>query len=103
MTNEVPPYGRLIAAGLALASLVGLILNHWLAESQLVARLMILCFGPLGLFVGLGGIVEPKIVWSVGKYGAHLPLKYKLIGGTLAAAGVAVTLVLVFFVYPLGQ
>lgn len=103
MSDEIPPYGRLIAAGLALASLIGLLLNHFMAESQTVARLMILCLAPLGVFVGLGGIVEPRIVWSIGKYGAHLPLKYKLIGGALAAAGVIATLFLVFFVYPLGQ
>ena len=103
MTNDIPPHGRLIAAGMAAASASGLLLNHFLADSQQVVRLMILCFGPLGLFVGLGGIVEPRIIWSVGKYGAHLPLKYKLIGGGLAAAGVVVTLLLVFFVYPLGR
>lgn len=103
MEQDLPPYGRLIAAGLALASAVGLVVNHFMAGSQQAVSLMILCLAPLGLFLGVGGIVEPKIVWSLGKYGKQLPMKYKLIGGALAAAGVVVTLLLVFFVYPLGR
>lgn len=66
MELDIPPYGRLIAAGLVLASAAGLVLNHFLADAQTVARLMILGYAPLGLFVGLGGIVEPRIVWSIG-------------------------------------
>lgn len=101
--EDFPPNGRLIAAGMAAASAVGLIVNHWMAESQSTVRLMILCLGPMALFLGLGGIMEPKILWSVGKYGQSLPVKYKIIGGVLAGLGVLVTLALVFVVYPLGR
>ncbi|MBC7853581.1 MAG: hypothetical protein IAF94_09105 [Pirellulaceae bacterium] len=101
--EDVPPNVRIIAAGLAAASAIGLLLNHWMAESQNTVRLMILCLGPMMLFLGIGGIVEPRIFWSLGKYGQHLPIKYKFMGGALGAAGVVVTIVLVFFVYPLGR
>ena len=57
---------------------------------------------PNCFFLGIGGMIEPKIVWSVGKYGKHLPVIYKLIGGALGALGVAVTLLLLLFVYRLG-
>jgi hypothetical protein len=100
---SLPPYGRLIAAGLSVASAMGLLLNHFAVERNSVASLLILCLAPLGLFVGLGGIVEPRVVWSIGKYGKHLPAKYKVIGVALAAAGVVVTLLLVFLIYPLGR
>ena len=98
-TPTVPPNGRLIAAGLAIASAVGLALNHLMAGSQSVVQLIILCIGPIGLFLGLGGIIEPKILWSVGKHGRQLPVVYKLIGGVLGALGVVVTIVLMLFVY----
>jgi hypothetical protein len=84
------------------AAAFGLLLNHYMIESQNVGRLIILCLGPIAFFLGIGGIVEPKIVWSVGKYGKHLPVIYKLIGGALGAMGVAVTICLLLFVYRLG-
>lgn len=101
--DNIPPNARFIAGGLAAASAIGLLVNHWLAESQSTVRLMILCLGPLTLLLGLGGLVEPRILWSMGKYGQHLPIQYKVIGVALGAAGVALTLILVFFVYPLGR
>ena len=101
-TQSLPPNGRLIAAGMAGAAAVGLLLNHFMIDSQGIAKLMILCLGPIAFFIGIGGMVEPKVVWSVGKYGKHLPVIYKVIGGALGATGVAVTLLLLLFVYRLG-
>lgn len=98
----MPPRGRLISAGMAGAAAIGLLIHHFTAESQNVARLLILGLGPMALFLGLGGMVEPRIVWSVGRHGKHLPGIYKVIGGSLGALGVAVTILLLLFVYPVG-
>lgn len=84
------------------AAVIGLVINHVTAESQNVARLLILGLGPMALFLGLGGMVEPRIVWSVGRHGKHLPVIYKVMGGSLGALGVAVTILLLLFVYPVG-
>jgi hypothetical protein len=100
--QPLPPNGRLISAGMAGAAVLGLLMNHYLIESHHVGKLLILCLSPIAFFLGIGGIVEPKIVWSVGKYGKHLPVTYKLIGGALGAMGVAVTMFLLLFVYRLG-
>ena len=99
---ELPSHGRLIAAGLATASAVGLVLNHFTVGSQNVLNLMILCIAPIGLFLGIGAMVEPKILFAVGKYGQELPAMYKIIGGALGALGIAVTILLLLFVYRLG-
>ena len=72
-SRPLPPNGRLISAGMAGAAALGLLLNHCMMEFQNVSKLIILCLGPIALFLGIGGIVKPKIVWSVGKYGKHLP------------------------------
>ena len=101
-TESLPTNGRLISAGMAGAAAVGLLLNHFMIEFQSTAKLMVLCVGPIALFLGIGGMIEPKIVWSVGKYGKHLPVIHKLIGGALGALGVAVTFFLLLFVYRLG-
>jgi hypothetical protein len=92
----------MISAGMATAAAVGLLLNHFLIESHGVARLMLLCLGPIALFLGIGGMVEPKILWAVGKHGHQLPLIYKVIGGALGVVGLAGTLLLLLFVYQLG-
>ena len=100
--NEIPPYARLVAIGMTVAAAIGLVVNHFLGvEAQGAARLMILSIGPIAFMIGLGGIVEPKILWALGKYGDHLPFKYKVIGGILGGIGLLLTLVLVFLVYPL--
>ena len=101
--SKLPANGRLIAVGLTFAAAVGLLLNHFLAGSQNIVKLMILCIGPIGLFLGIGGILEPKILFAVGKYGKHLPAIYKVIGGMLGTLGVIVTILLLVFVYPLGS
>ena len=100
--QQLPTNGRLISAGMAGAAAVGLLLNHFAIEPQSIARLMILCLGPLALFIGIGGAIEPRILWSVGKYGQHLPVIYQGIGGALGGLGVIVTLLLVMLVYGLG-
>ena len=74
--EEIPPYARFVAIGMAAAAAVGLLINHFMPESQSAARLMLLCLGPMALLLGIGGSVEPKVIWSLGKYGQHLPLKY---------------------------
>lgn len=99
--EEVPPYIRLIAIGMSAAAAIGLLVNHFMAESQNAVNLMILAVGPISLFLGIGGMIEPKVLWSLSKYGEHLPIKYKIIGGVLGGAGVLLTLILVFAVYPL--
>jgi hypothetical protein len=100
--DALPPYGRAVSAGLFTAGGLALAVNHFLTGPPTVARLLLLLFGPVGLFLGAGGLAEPKVVWAVGKYGKDLPGVYKLIGGALAVAGVATTILLVFLVYPLG-
>lgn len=97
--NDIPPYARLVSLGLAAAAAVGLIANHFATELG-TASLMILSLAPVALFVGIGGAVEPKILWAMGKYGEHLPIKYKVIGGVLGFAGLLFGLALVFLVYP---
>jgi hypothetical protein len=101
-SQSLPRNGRLISAGLAAAAAIGLLANHFTMESQNVVNLIILCLCPIGFFLGIGGMVEPKILWSVGKYGKHLPAIYKVIGGALGAMGVVVTVLMLLFVYRLG-
>ena len=96
-----PENGRTISALLCGAGLVALIVNHFIAKSGQVIYLFPVFLGPMGVFLGAGGIVDPNIVWSIGKYGKHLPVKYKLAGLGLALLGVCVSAFLAFRVYRL--
>jgi hypothetical protein len=98
--NEIPPYARLVAIGMAAASALGLVANHFMIGSLGTASLMILCLAPIALLLGIGGAVEPKVLWAMGKYGEHLPLQYKIAGGVLGVIGLLLALALVFLVYP---
>jgi hypothetical protein len=100
--NTIPPYARFVALGMAVAAAIGLLLNHFLVSSQNAGSLVILAIGPLGLFLGVGGAIEPKILWSMGKYGADLPAIYKVIGFALGLLGLLVTGALLLFVYGFG-
>ena len=100
--DEIPWYARGVAAGMAAAGAIGLALNHFMTESHDTANLFILAIGPVGIFLGIGGSIEPRILWSLGKYGQHLPAIYKVIGFTLGLLGVLTTLALVFGVYSFG-
>ena len=99
--TKLPNNGRLIAAGLSVAASMALVINHFMAGTQNILNLVIICVGPIGLFPGIGGLIEPKILFSVGKYGTHLPFVYKLIGGILGILGVLGTILLLLFDYPL--
>lgn len=99
--EPIPPYVRLVSLGMAIAAGLGLVINHFAVSMQSTASLMLLTIGPLGLFLGIGGAIEPKILWSMGKYGEHLPITYKVIGFALGLAGPAVTGILLL-VYKLG-
>jgi hypothetical protein len=100
--EPIPPYVRLASLGMAIAAGLGLLINHFAITNQSTASLMLLAIGPLGLFLGIGGAIEPKILWSMGKFGQDLPATYKIIGFALGLAGLAVTGILLLFVYKLG-
>ena len=58
---HIEPYGRLIAAGMAVAGAVGLVVNHFLPGSQSVARLLILNAGlPAPINVQVVGVNTMK-------------------------------------------
>lgn len=56
-----------------------------------IKGLIILAFGPFAVFYGFAALVDPNIVRAVGKYGKHLSMRYKIIGGVIGVAALAVS------------
>lgn len=56
-----------------------------------IKGLIILALGPFVVFYGFAALVDPNIARAVGKYGKHLPTRYKIIGGVIGLAALAVS------------
>jgi hypothetical protein len=91
--------GRL--APLIIAVLSGGILaaNHVFFLHQGKTILVIVLLAPMFLLLGVGGLVDPRLLWSIGPAGRELPLGIKLIGVGIAVAGLLVSAFLMFAVY----
>lgn len=95
------PRGRTGPATCAAIGAGLLAVNHFSATRSGAIWLGILFLAPMFTFLGLGGLIDPRIFWSIGPRGKHLPSGIKVIGACLAMAGVGVSVVLVFLVYRL--
>jgi hypothetical protein len=91
--SRTVPLVSLLFTGLAIA------LHHWYAMSQGEIYPSVLLF--LSLFAGLAfaGSVHPPLFYSLGKYGEHLPMRYKVISATCALATFGIGLYLMIRVY----
>ena len=95
--QQIPPYGRLASAGVFAVGVIAMGLNHLLYHVDGSVYLFLLFLGPPMACLGLGGLIEPKIAFSAGKYGTHLSWHYKLIAAGLLAIGVVVAIALAFY------
>ncbi|MCW3051713.1 MAG: hypothetical protein JWN14_883 [Chthonomonadales bacterium] len=94
-----PPPTRLVALGFAVGAGVCLVLNHYEAMNSGKIYMWILFIAPMIFFLGVGGLIDPRILWSIGQHGRHFPTRIKLVGGMLAIAGLIVSAYLALGVY----
>lgn len=99
--NEDPAGLRGRLAPLVVAVMSGGILaaNHACFLHQGRTILAIVLLAPMFLLLGVSGLVDPRVVWSIGPAGRELPLGIKLIGVALAVAGLVASAFLMFAVY----
>ena len=95
--NRMPALLVVVVAGGLLA------LNHYEAVSDGKVYLWLIFMAPLFLFLGIGGLIDPRILWSIGPKGQHFPMRIKVIGGLLAVAGLLVSAYLALGVYRLQE
>jgi hypothetical protein len=99
--DGVQTFGR---GGPAICAAIGaglLAVNHLSIERDGAFRFGILFLAPMFTLLGLGGLVDPRIFWSIGPRGQVLPTAVKVVGACLAMAGIAVSVALIFLVYEL--
>jgi hypothetical protein len=97
--SAAPVFGRKTPALTLLVSLALLALHHWYAVTQreVYSVLVLLLATVAGL--AAGGTVYPPIFYSLGKYGKHLRVGIKVLGGLSAAAGFAIGFILMIKLY----
>jgi len=97
--NETPTRGKALVA--VLITGVALIGNHLYAMDSGKIYLWIVMIAPMILFLGLGALIDPRIMHSISGKGQHFPMKIKVIGGVLAVAGLLLSAYLALGVYRL--
>ena len=83
-----------------LIGVFALAFNHYLKMSDGKGHLLLTLLGPLLVFMGLGGLIDPRVMWSLRAQGRMYPWRVRGFGAMLAAASVAVAAYLVLYVYP---
>lgn len=80
-TRLAPAVVLAVAAGI-------LVLHHWYARGGHASFVAVVMFVSGAGALALGGVVYPPVFWSLSDYGRHLPRPTKVIGATLALAGI---------------
>ena len=88
---------RKLAVAVAVGSAGVLALNHYKAVESGEVYLVGVFLAPLVLMLGLGGLVDPRVLWAIGKYRHLVPPWPRRAGAVLVAAGLAMSAFLAFW------
>ena len=87
--------GRMIAGGLAAFGLALLLFNHMEITLHGHVHTWTMGLGPLLLSLGVGGLVDPRVLWAMKARGRHLPLTLHAICGALIVVALLAAVLLV--------
>jgi hypothetical protein len=73
--------------------------NHALALTQGHVFIAVPLVAPFVFLLGLAGLIDPRVAWSIGPRGQHLPAGVKAVGIGLLVAGLAISYYLLVYVY----
>lgn len=62
------------------------------AQHVNLAVVTVVCLGPFGIFFGIAALIDPNIVRAAGKFGSHLPSRYKWIAAGVGLAALLCSL-----------
>jgi len=96
------PVMRGVSCGLAAAGLVMLVGNFMLDRTMGQIYILPLILAPLGLILGIAGVISPNVVRAAGKYGGHLSWHYKAIAAALLVLSLVASGLLVLGFYAAG-
>ncbi|MCH5374359.1 MAG: hypothetical protein JJ992_10295, partial [Planctomycetes bacterium] len=94
---------RLVSGGMVLAGIVLMGVNHAKAVMHDEVYIIALMLGPFALAFGVAGAISPNVVRAAGKYGKHLPSRYKWIAAAVGLVALSIGFLLMFVVYGVGR
>jgi hypothetical protein len=92
-------FNRIVPIISFVATILLIALHHWYAMSagEYYPKLVLLLFSFLG--VAAAGSLYPPLFYSIGKYGAHLPTRLKVIAALCAISTFGLGMYVLFTIY----
>lgn len=78
---------------------LGMVVALFARKDLTMAALVVVAMGPFALFYGAAALVDPNIVRAAGKFGTHLPVRYKRIAVGVGLAALVCSLGLAFILW----
>ena len=97
--TKTSEFNRTVPLVSFVATILLLALHHWHAVSagEIYPSFLLFLFSFLGL--AAAGSVYPPLFYSIGKYGAHLPTRLKVMAALCAISTFALGMYVLFMVY----
>lgn len=83
-----PLHPRVLAVLVLAVGVVALGINEWMATSQREILVITLLVGPTVTLLGLAGLWEPRVIWSLGALRRQLPAHVRILGVAIITLGV---------------
>ncbi|MFH1467610.1 MAG: hypothetical protein ABIO70_24705 [Pseudomonadota bacterium] len=96
----LPP--RVVALLVLTVGVLGLCWNEWRAETAHKVLLAALFCAPTVTLLGLAGLADPRVIWSLGPRRHGMPVAVRAAGITVVILGVAASIWLAFWRYHVG-
>jgi hypothetical protein len=99
--TEVPagPTDRQFRIGAAVVipvALLGMLLAFFAMQGMTMGAVIVVGLGPFAIFYGIAALFDPNIARAAGKFGTHLPRRYKQIAFFVGVVALACSLGLSF-------
>ncbi len=97
-----PPLApRVIALGVLTLGVVGMGINEWMSAARGEVYLIAILACPAMALLGLAGLVDPRLLWSIGEHRKTYPRWVRATGIALVVLGLACSAALALWRYPI--
>ncbi len=93
---------RLVCGGMLGMGLILVLASFFLEAATGTVYLAAVLMVPLTLVVGIAGLISPNVVRAMGKYGGHLPFRYKALGWGLMGGAFLLMVVISIGIFVFG-
>lgn len=77
---------------------LGMLAAFFVMRGQSIASVTVIGLGWFVVFFGIAALVDPNIPRAAGKFGSHLPRRYKLIAGLIGLVALLCSLASSYYV-----